>query len=168
MRTYRVVDAVELACAYASAVYSVALDGDTVPLRVGQPAADLEAYWPARSYAFLTAWNPASQPHSDEANRTADGLLVAELDAAGIARLAACAQSPDGQWREPGWLLADAQDPLVERLAQAFGQAGVLSWPCGTPVRLRMLTGCPQPAGLAEPVARHIDWAGWADEFARA
>lgn len=166
MRTYRVVDAVELARAYAGAVYSVALDGDTLPLRVGQPAADLEAYWPARGYAFLTAWNPASQPHSDEANHTADGLLVAELDAAGIARLAACAQSPDGQWREPGWLLSDAEEHVVERLAQEFGQAGILSWRCGTPVRLKMLTGCPQPAGLTGVLAHYTDWTGRVDEAA--
>lgn len=158
MRIYRVVNAAELASAYASAIYSVALDGDTVRLHVGQPASDLEAYWPARNYVFLTAWNPASQPHSEGANQTADGLLVGELDAAGLARLAACAESPDGQWREPGWLLADADDHLVDRLAGEFGQAGVLSWRSGEPVRLRMLVGRPQPARLTEPVARYTDW----------
>jgi hypothetical protein len=159
MRTYQVVNAAELAGAYASAVYSVALDGDTVALRVGQPATDLEAYWPARSYVFLTAWNPASEPHSDSANRTADGLLVAEFDAAGLPRLAACAQSADGQWREPGWLLADADDHVVDRLAHEFGQAGVLSWRCGGPVRLKMMVPCPDSTELAGPAARYIDWA---------
>ena len=38
MRELQVVDASELAAAYAAAHYAVVLDGDTVPLRVGHPA----------------------------------------------------------------------------------------------------------------------------------
>ena len=38
MRELQVVDAAELATAYAAARYCVALDGDTFALRVGEPA----------------------------------------------------------------------------------------------------------------------------------
>ena len=73
MRELQIVDAAELATAYAAAEYVVVLDGDTLPLRVGQPASDLQAYSPAPHYAFITAWNPASEPRSDGANQAADG-----------------------------------------------------------------------------------------------
>ena len=153
MRELQIVDAAELACAYAAAVYVVVLDGDSIPLRVGEAAIDLEAYAPASRYAFITAWNPASQPRSDTANEAADALLVAQLDALGAARHAAWAQGPAGRWRGPGWVVADLDESMLLRLAQEFGQAGVLDWAAGEPVRLRMLAA--RPAG--EAVA-HTDW----------
>ncbi len=143
MRELQIVDAAELATAYAAADYAVVLDGEPLPLRVGEPAADLEAYVPAPRYAFITAWNPASQPRSDTANEAADALLVAQLDAAGVPRHPAWAQGPDSVWREPGWLVAGIGEDDLIRLAVEFGQAGVLDWHAGEPVRLRMLMPCP-------------------------
>ncbi|MGH8077090.1 MAG: DUF3293 domain-containing protein [Lysobacter sp.] len=154
MREFQVVDAAELAAAYAAAHYCVLLDGETLPLRVGHRAADLEAYWPAQRYMFITAWNPASEPHSDTANQTADALLVGRLDDAGMQRHPAWAEDPNGDWREPGWLVADPGPDDCLRLAQEFGQAGVLMWEQGQPVRLRMMTGRPPDAGASACV----DW----------
>jgi hypothetical protein len=154
MRELQVVNAAELALAYAAAEYAVALDGDALPLRVGRPARDLEAYWPATRYLFVSAWNPASQPHSDSANQAADERLVARLNTAGVQRHAAWAQDEAGQWREPGWLLADLDDPVANTLARDFGQAGVLAWRRGEPVRLRMLIARPADA---QPAA-HTEW----------
>lgn len=155
MHALQVVNASELAAAYADAEYRVALDGDTLSLRVGDPASDLEAYWPAARYAFITAWNPASEPLSDAANKAADTRLVSRLDAAGTARQPAWAHDGQLGWREPGWLLADAHDREIDLLAREFGQAGVLSWNRGEPVRLRMLLTRPQDSGPCE----HTDWA---------
>ena len=157
MRELKIVDATELATTYAAAHYVVAIDGDTLPLRVGQPAGDLEAYWPATRYAFITAWNPASEPRSDAANHAADALLVAQLDATGAPRHAAWAQDPTGDWREPGWLLANLDEDEVVRLAQEFGQAGVLAWQSGQPVRLLMLMPRPRTAAAA---SAHTGWLG--------
>ena len=156
MRELQVVNAAELALSYAAAEYAVALDGDALPLRVGRPARDLEAYWPASRYLFVSAWNPASEPHSDSANQAADERLVARLDAVGVQRHAAWAQDEAGQWREPGWLLADLDDGLANNLARDFGQAGVLAWRRGEPVRLRMLIARPENAERVE----HTDWVG--------
>ena len=157
MHALEVVDAAGLALAYAKADYAVRLDGDSLPLRVGEPAPDLEAYWPAQRYAFITAWNPASQPRPDEANAQADALLVALLDEAGAPRLPAWAAADDGAWREPGWLVADLDTGALDRLAVEFGQAGVLAWDRGAPVRLRMLL--PRPAAPASPGPdAHTDW----------
>ncbi|MGH8086277.1 MAG: DUF3293 domain-containing protein [Lysobacter sp.] len=160
MRELQVVDAFELATAYAAARYAVRLDGDILPLQVGEPASDLEAYCPADCYTFISAWNPASEPHSDEANQTADALLVAQLDAAGAQRHAAWAESPDGEWREPGWIVADLDHGIVDRLAHEFGQAGVLSWRRGEPVRLRMLVERPRDRHVPAAIAGFTDWVG--------
>lgn len=153
MRALQVVNAAELAAAYARAGYQVLLDGDVLPLQVGRPACDLEAYWPAERYAFITAWNPASTPHSDTANAAADALLVDQLDARGIRRQPAWAESPDGAWREPGWLIADVDRSNCDRLAQEFGQAGLLYWTRGEPVRLRMLVERPTTPAAAQGLA---------------
>ena len=158
MRTLTVVDAADLAAAYAAAQYCVLIDGDALPLRVGQSASDVEAYWPAERYVFITAWNPASELHSDTANETADALLVAQLDAIGVQRHVAWSECPDGQWREPGWLLADIDGPTTGLLAQEFGQAAVLDWQRGQPVRLRMLVERPDARPLPEAVAAFTDW----------
>lgn len=154
MREFQLVNAADLAAAYAEAHYCVLLDGETLPLRVGHRAADLEAYWPARRYLFITAWNPASEPHSDEANQTADALLVGQLDEAGVQRHAAWAEDPLGDWREPGWLVADLDLDHCLHLAQEFGQAGVLFWETGQPVRLLMTVSRPADA----PASTCIDW----------
>lgn len=160
MRELQVVNAAELANAYAVAHYAVRLDGDVLPLRVGEPATDLEAYWPAQRYAFITAWNPASQPPSDTTNQAADADLVARIDALGAARQAAWAEDGRGQWRESGWLVADLDLSSIEQLAREFGQAAVLAWQRGEPVRLRMLLGRPANAAGAVHVAAvgFTDW----------
>ncbi|KRD79975.1 DUF3293 domain-containing protein [Lysobacter sp. Root983] len=154
MREIQIVDAAELAALYAAASYAVVVDGDAIALRVGEPAPDLEAYLPAEAYVLVSAWNPASEPRSDAANEAADAALVARLDAAGIARQAAWASAPDGQWREPGWLLSGIEQSAADRLAADFGQAAVLAWRRGQPVRLRMLLATP----AAVATQAHTDW----------
>jgi len=156
MRELRIVDAAELAIAYARAEYALVMDEDALHLRVGKRARDVEAYWPVRRYGFITAWNPASVPYSDAANETANATLVARLDAMGVQRLPAHAFASDGSWREAGWLIADLEEPLLDLLAREFRQAGVLSWAAGEPVRLRMLMPCPADA----PDIEWIDWVG--------
>lgn len=159
MQELHVVDAAELAATYAAARYAVALDGDSLPLQVGALATDLEAYWPADRYLLITAWNPASQPRSDAANRSADAQLVAELGALGVVRHPAWAQGADGGWHEPAWLVADIDNPTAELLAREFGQAGVLAWERGQAVRLRMLMPLPHSLQAVDPATvACIDW----------
>lgn len=156
IREFHIVDAVELAVAYAKAEYALVLDGDALLLHVGKRARDVEAYWPARRYGFITAWNPASVPHSETANETANAALVARLDAIGAERQPAHAFETQGRWLEAGWLIANIEAPLLDLLGREFSQAGVLSWEAGEPVRLRMLM--PRPAKA--PPLEYIDWVG--------
>ena len=154
VRELQIVNATELALAYVRAEYAVVLDGDALRLHVREQARDLEAYWPARRYGFITAWNPGSVPHSDAANETANATLVARLDAIGARRLPAHAFDKNGQWREAGWLVGDVEESLLDLLGREFGQAAVLSWTFGEPVRLRMLMA--RPAGVLLP---DVEWS---------
>ncbi|MCF7220191.1 DUF3293 domain-containing protein [Marilutibacter chinensis] len=147
MRELHVVDACELASAYAAAHYAVVLDGDVIAFRVGEHAGDVEAYWAARRYAFITAWNPASRPLSEEANNLADGRLVARIEGLDLVFHPAWASDHDRQWRESGWLVADLDPTVLDALATEFGQAGALHWEHGEPVRLRMLLARPPDCG---------------------
>lgn len=156
MRELRIVDAAELAVAYAGAEYALVIDEDALHFRVGTLAQDVEAYWPVRRYGFITAWNPASTPCSDAANKTADTVLVARLNAMGVRHQRAHAFARDGGWCEAGWLVADLDEDLLDLLGREFRQAGVLSWSAGEPVRLRMLMSRPADA----PAILWIDWVG--------
>ena len=154
MREIQVVDAGELATAYAQADYAVRVDGDTFQLKVGKPASDVEAYWPADRYAFITAWNPASRPQSDAVNQSADSALVAQLKAIGAPHQPAWAEDPSGDWRELGWVVSGLDPHMLDALAHEFGQAGVLHWEHGDAVRLKMYLHRPPGA----PPVPHIDW----------
>lgn len=167
MRTFTLVDAMDLAAAYAAARYGVRVDAGPLALRVGEHAVELEQQWPAHSYMFITAWNPASDPRPDDANQAADALLTARLDDLGVERLPAWAESPDGQWHEPGWLLAQVDDSTANQLGVDFGQAAILAWSASQPVTVRMLMPDPRADRLAttEPrlpggVAACVHWAG--------
>ena len=57
-------------------------------------------------------------------------------------------------WRELGWLVAGLEPHMLDALAHEFGQAGVLHWEPGHPVRLKMYLRRPSDA----PPVPHIDW----------
>ncbi len=154
MQRLHLVDASELASAYAAAEYAVVLDGDVLALHVGEPAVDVEAYCAARRYAFITAWNPASQPLPEAANNEADARLVARLQSLDLGFHPAWAHDRDKQWRESGWLVADIDVAVLDTLAVEFGQAGTLFWEHGEPVRLRMSMALAE--GAEAPA--FVDW----------
>ncbi|WP_189452925.1 DUF3293 domain-containing protein [Cognatilysobacter bugurensis] len=151
---HAIVDTLELARTYAAARYGATVQGQPIALHVGVPAVELERAWPSERYAFLTAWNPASQPQSRKANDRADEALRARLDEAGVARVGAWAEASDGGWYEPGWLAHGLSLETLDALAREFGQAGTLSWMHGEPVHLRMVV--PRPASTAG--LRWVDW----------
>ena len=141
----QLLDAEALAAAYRAAIYRARLPAGECVVAVGENATALEATIEEDSFAFITAWNPASQPRGKDQNEAADAKLVAELDALAIPRWPMHASAPDGRWGEPGWLLAGIDPAALDHLARTFGQAGTLFWRRGTPVRLRMVL--PKPPG---------------------
>lgn len=175
----RVPATARLLTAYLGAHYRVYLDDRAwLALEIGQPApATLAQSLPATPCTLVTAWNPQSVARSREANDAADAALHAELDGLGVPVLRALAgQAHDdgvvpafgragprrdaseprsGQdWSEPGWLVGGLDTAATDALARRYGQAGILHWRQGEPVRLRMYR--PPPAGHD----RH-PWVDW-------
>ena len=146
-------DPVTLARAFASARYRAELGGDPVEFGVGPPADAIEARMPASSYAFITAWNPDAESRPVGDNAACDDALVARLDALGLQYRRTWAQAPDGGHREAGWLIAGLTSDRADALGREFGQAGILAWLAGAPVRLHMLMRRPPHADLPD-----VDW----------
>lgn len=141
--------------AYLAADYGWRAGDAWSPLRIGTRATALEARFPqARCFAVITAWDPQSIPRAEALNRAADAELQAALRDAGVDIVPACSASPDGQWREPGWLVCDLPVEALDALARRHGQLGTLCWPAGWAVRMRIGAICP-PALVGCP---DIDW----------
>lgn len=157
-------DSAALLAAYAAARYEVHAPGGVLCLKPGVPAPPaLARTLPASIWTLLTAWNPGSRPCPEADNRHADVSLQRQLDELGLRRLPAVNSDASGAWREPGWLVADLAPPAADGLARRYGQAGILHWPAGSPVRLRMYLPTPVlAAGRAAP-----GWADWAAPPAR-
>lgn len=147
-------DPVELAKAFAGAVYRAELGGDPTEFGVGRPAPDIERRLPASAYAFITAWNPEAERQPQGENARDDDALVARLQAAGVEYRRTWAQDAAGGHREAGWLVAGLPLERADALGREFGQAGILAWLAGEPVRLHMLM--PRPGG--SPDLPHVDW----------
>ncbi|MDR1075683.1 MAG: DUF3293 domain-containing protein [Xanthomonadaceae bacterium] len=141
---------------YASALYRVSLPQGEVGITPGRRAGRLEALFPAKRYAVITAFNPGSRRLPQEENQLANRVLRRRLDALNIAIFPSTASDSEERWLEPGWLATDLDRPAVDALARRFGQTGVLFWEHSQPVRLRM---------YLPPVAHvRMPWVEWAGE----
>ncbi|HET7401073.1 MAG TPA: GNAT family N-acetyltransferase [Usitatibacter sp.] len=109
---------------YRESTYRFCDDSGIVALRIGEPSAALRALMQSRGVAtaaYLTAWNPASEPLPFEVNRQRNDRLRAELGSMGFEYLDGEGGKDD--WLEesylvPGVSLEDAHD-----LASRHGQA---------------------------------------------
>jgi len=150
-------DPARLAAAFVRARYCVPALGDSGVLRVGSEATALQQAWPARRYAFITAWDSGSERESRMDNDRADGALVAELERLDADQSRAWAEDDDGGHHEEGWLVRDLPLDALDRLARHFGQDGVLAWESGAPVRLRLYHAAPDATAARMPF---VDWVG--------
>lgn len=149
-----------LLAAYLAARYRFEFAGRWWPLAVGQPAPPVLAQVaPARRWSLLTAYNPHSVAQPPAVNTAADVALQAALEAIGATILRAAASAPDGSWEEPGWLVGGLEDGEADALARRHGQAGILHWHGGGPVRLRMYRACTPGREQQRPC---VDWIGLA------
>lgn len=113
---------------------------------VGQRHAELDKYlasWGARSFAFLTAWNPRSQPLPDDANRQRNLQLEQQLHAAGYRYLAGAGISRSQAWPpEESFLVIDIPRTTSLELAASFEQNAIVYGLLGQPSELLAVTEC--------------------------
>ncbi len=117
---------------YAASEYRVRLPHGEIVLRVGHRGttqddllrrAGVRTHW-----ALLTPCNPGSQRLADDANRQRLEQLRAEVRELGLAGYDSFNRDPGGGWPdEPGLLLADAADGVVEALGRRYGQNAFLA-----------------------------------------
>jgi len=98
-------------------------------LRVGERSAALDAMLAERGadeWAYLTAWNPGSQPCPEAENRAAQGRLLERL--AAWPTLAGESRGDDASWpAEPSVLVLGIGRGEAMALAREFGQAAILA-----------------------------------------
>lgn len=105
--------------------------------------------WVGSSYwAFLTAWNPFSQPRPRTQNHAAQHALLAALRGLTATRTLRPAIGVGGGWREPSLFVVGPALADTDALAQQFKQAAYVHGLADGYARLR-LTGDQPPRGQA-------------------
>ena len=115
--------------AYRATDYLASIDlqgGDRRRFRIDDPAAthaDWLAAAGARHAVILTAWNPFGAATSPPDNDRAQATLAAAIQSAGLRHGPASGEDPRGLWQpEPGFVVLDADDRLVDRWLRSFRQ----------------------------------------------
>jgi hypothetical protein len=130
----------ELEAAYLATEYWVG-DAANGPfaIRVGEMSFDLEELLieeVAVEWAYVTACNPGSVPLSDDENRARTDELRETLVETGLRFYAGVAVAPDGDWREPSFLVLDLSEGDALRLAREFEQNAIVAGHIAEPARL--------------------------------
>ena len=119
----------ELAPAYRHTAYRIRSD-PPLAVRIDEPNPALDRLLSERgaaTWAFITAFNPHSQPKSDSENSAADVRLHETLTAAGYETLAADAVSDDARWPvERGWMVLGISRERACELGREFAQNAVV------------------------------------------
>jgi hypothetical protein len=90
----------------------------------------------ARRWAFMTAWNPGSQPLPRAENDERQNGLLARLLSAGYRVLQAEGRSTDSSWREESVFALDIPEPTARAFGRDFGQLAMVVGQRGGPARL--------------------------------
>jgi hypothetical protein len=127
MNTPCVIDA-DTVKAYLETYYHV--EGDApMTLIVGTPNAALAALHKAaqvESSAFITAWNPFSQPHNDEANARRQEALANELTQLGVRFIDGIGKHPASEWAEPSFLALGLSLETAKELGTRYEQSAIV------------------------------------------
>ncbi|HSX60009.1 MAG TPA: DUF3293 domain-containing protein [Tahibacter sp.] len=133
----------ELLAIYRACDYAVRLPGGArAVLRIGAPLPDALAAWMAgaASAAFITAYNPRSQPQPARINRAAQRELFAAARAAGARVLPGVGRLAGEVWREPSLFVAGLSMETVDALACRHSQNAVVLAHGNGQVELRSYT----------------------------
>lgn len=114
---------------YRRTAYRIRSD-PPLALRIDEPNPALDRLLRERgvtTWAFITAFNPHSQPKSEDENSAADVRLYETLATAGYATLAADAVSDDARWPvERGWMVWGISRERACELGREFAQNAVV------------------------------------------
>lgn len=98
-------------------------------LLVGTPNAALAALHETaqvESSAFITAWNPFSQPHNDEVNARRQEALANELAKLWVKFIDAIGKHPASDWSEPSFLALGLSLETAKELGSRYEQNAIV------------------------------------------
>ncbi len=135
----------DLVNAYRRTEFRVADRGWSFVLRIDERSSVLaschEAFGVTRS-AYLTAWNPRSEPTALEINQSAQRALEAELTSAGLSWLRGEGVDPSGHWPgEPSVLVLGISTDDAIRFCREYGQNAIVVAGRDAVPRLAMVHG---------------------------
>ncbi len=113
----------ELFAEYAAAIVSAREPGATDATAWSDPA--LFCAIRGQAGLVMTAWNPGFARPTKEINEANNARMFAALDETGFEIWAADCASPDGQFREPAFLVWDMPVDSGLVLASEFGQFAI-------------------------------------------
>ena len=132
----------ELIAAYRATDYRVFADPPFV-LRIGEHCVALDellAGSGAAGAAFLTAWNPCSEPAPPAVNAARQAELVGIVEAKGWRHWPGEGRGPDPGWpAEPSILILGPSREEARALARDFRQHAIVWAPAGGPAELDAL-----------------------------
>ena len=139
-----------LLAAYRGTDYRVRLpQGGFASVRVDAPVPPpLRALIGPCSWAFITAWNPCSQPIEREQNRAAQQALLAAVRALPSTLTVRPAMGVGEAWREPSLFIVGPRLAETDALARRFRQNAYVHGLADGYARLRLSSGEP-PRGQA-------------------
>jgi N-acetylglucosamine-6-phosphate deacetylase len=111
--------------------------GGTVDIRIGGRLPEIDALAGGRSWAFVTAENPRSQPQSESSNAAARDRLTSRIAERGLPRLTGRGVGDDPAWKPEQSLLVWGIDrDSAADLGAEFGQFAVVFGEGGGPAEL--------------------------------
>lgn len=139
--------------AFVATDYRVRVDGHEHVVRIGRSLRGLDAAVGNRPWAIITACNPQALPLDRVDNRTRHRKLLGIVTELKLASHPAVNRDPGEDWPdETALLIVDADEHILDALAEKFGQAAIVTGGNGRPASLR-LYGRGWPDALPE-------WAG--------
>lgn len=131
-----------LLAAYRASAYRVRLaGGGWATIRIDAPLPEaLTPHVGRHPWAFITAWNPCSQPLPRSINRRSQHALLEALRAlaATVAVRPGCGVGVDG-WHEPSLFVVGPDPGEMDMLAHRYGQNAYVHGHGDQPARLRRL-----------------------------
>ena len=115
--------------AYLRTTYVADDRSGPIPLRIGEPSTrldDLLRETACTCWAFISAWNPASQRLSEVENAARHAALLARVRELGLPFRSGRGVADDGGWVEESLLILGLSAVDAIRLGRAFGQNTVV------------------------------------------
>ena len=115
---------------YKATTYRVFVDnGQNIDVLVGQKNAKLDSFLQAKkakTYAFITAWNPYSSVVSMESNQASNESLVSELNQYSFLKGIGIPAQPSDWEGEESFFVMDISKEESSRLGVAFKQNAIV------------------------------------------